>query len=77
MDPSQKYRLELINNPVAIRGYAAAVSGIDDGVGTILKTLSELGLDKDTIVIFTADQGFNGGHGGRQGLGEHRPAQHA
>jgi arylsulfatase A-like enzyme len=69
--PSQKYRLELINNPVAIRGYAAAVSGVDDGVGTILKTLADLGIDQDTIVIFTADQGFNGGHGGMWGLGEH------
>lgn len=69
--PTQKYRLELINNPVAIRGYAAAVSGVDDGVGTVLRTLAELGIDKDTLVIFTADQGFNGGHGGMWGMGEH------
>jgi arylsulfatase A-like enzyme len=69
--PSQKHRLELINNNVAIRGYAAAVSGVDDGVGTILKTLADLGIEKETLVIFTADQGFNGGHGGMWGLGEH------
>jgi arylsulfatase A-like enzyme len=69
--PSQKYRLELINNDVAIRGYAAAVSGVDDGVGTILKTLADLGIERETLVIFTADQGFNGGHGGMWGLGEH------
>jgi arylsulfatase A-like enzyme len=69
--PWQKYRRELINNDVAIRGYAAAVSGIDDGVGRILKALGELGLDKDTLVLFTADQGLNGGHGGMWGMGEH------
>jgi arylsulfatase A-like enzyme len=69
--PWQKYRLELINNDVAIRGYAAAVSGVDDGVGRILKVLSDLGLDKETLVLFTADQGFNGGHGGMWGMGEH------
>jgi arylsulfatase A-like enzyme len=74
--PWQKHRLELINNDVAIRGYAAAVSGVDDGVGRVLETLTQLGLDKDTLVIFTADQGFCGGHGGMWGLGEHtRPLQ--
>jgi arylsulfatase A-like enzyme len=69
--PWQKYRRELINNDVAIRGYAAAVSGVDDGVGRVLKTLTDLGLDKETLVIFTSDQGFNGGHGGMWGMGEH------
>lgn len=69
--PWQKYRRELINNDVAIRGYAAAVSGVDDGVGRVLKTLGDLGLEKDTLVLFTADQGLNGGHGGMWGMGEH------
>lgn len=69
--PWQKHRANLLNNPVAIRGYAAAVSGVDDGVGRVLETLRELGLDRDTLVIFTADQGLNGGHGGLWGMGEH------
>ena len=35
------------------RKYAAEVSGIDDGVGRIMDTLQRLGLDENTLVIFT------------------------
>ena len=50
---------------------AAEVSGVDDGVGTILETLESNGLADDTIVIFVADQGWVGGHGGFFGMGDH------
>ena len=30
---------------------------VDDGVGRLLDTLQALGLDEDTIVVFTADHG--------------------
>ena len=47
-----------------IGGYYALVSEIDHHVGEILKALEEVGLDNETIVIYTADHGdFVGNHG--------------
>jgi len=43
---------------IYIRKYLRCVKGIDDNVGRILDTLEKLGLEKNTIVIYTADQGF-------------------
>ena len=37
--------------------YAAMVQGVDSAVGRILRTLDELGLRDDTLVIFTSDNG--------------------
>ncbi len=54
-----------------IRKYAAEISGIDDGVGRILKTLKRLNLSEDTLIVFTADQGLAGGHSGYWGMGDH------
>ncbi|HLV00346.1 MAG TPA: sulfatase-like hydrolase/transferase [Acidobacteriota bacterium] len=53
------------------RKYAAEISGIDDGVGRILETLQRLQLDRNTLVIFMADQGLAGGHSGFWGMGDH------
>lgn len=41
------------NNP----GYASMVSSVDDSVGRMLDTIRELGLDQNTLVIFTSDNG--------------------
>ncbi len=41
------------DNPV----YAGLVETMDDAVGIVLDRLKELGLDKNTIVIFTSDNG--------------------
>ena len=38
-------------------GYAAMISDLDEHVGTILKRLKKHGLDNDTIVVFTSDNG--------------------
>lgn len=54
-----------------IRKYAAEVSGIDDGVGRVMKTLKRLGLDENTLVAFSGDQGMSGGHSGYWGMGDH------
>lgn len=62
---------DYINNPTSIRRVATEVSGVDDGVGEILATLSECGLDENTLVVFTADQGWVGGQGGFWGMGDH------
>jgi len=67
---------QYLNNPAAIRRYAAEISGVDDGVGRVLDTLEQLGLDKNTLVIFTADQGLCGGQHGVWGMGDHTRPLH-
>jgi arylsulfatase A-like enzyme len=62
---------EYLNNIDAIRRVAAEVSGVDDGVGAVLDTLQELGLDRDTLVVFCGDQGWVGGQNGLWGMGDH------
>lgn len=48
------YKERLVQgNPV----YAAMVQALDDNVGNLLNTLIELGLDKNTVIIFTSDNG--------------------
>ncbi len=46
------------------REYYASVSGVDRNVGRLLKTLDNLNLTENTIVIFTSDHGYNLGHHG-------------
>ena len=41
------------DNPI----YAGLLENMDDAIGMVLNTLDELGLDKNTIVIFTSDNG--------------------
>lgn len=61
----------MINNPTSMRVYASELSCVDDGVGEIMAALAKHGLDENTLVIFTADQGWAGGHGGFWGMGDH------
>ena len=46
-----------------IKDYLRCVQAVDDSVGQLLNYLAESGLDKNTIVIYSSDQGFY--------LGEH------
>jgi arylsulfatase A-like enzyme len=62
---------DFLASPEARRKYAAEISGVDDGVGRVMETLRRLGLDGNTLVIFTADQGLAGGHSGFWGMGDH------
>lgn len=51
--------------------YYATISGMDFHIGRLISTLKELGLDDNTIIIFSADQGIAiGSHGllGKQNL---------
>ena len=52
-----------------LRGYYAAVTAMDAGVGRLLDRLEELGVAEDTLVIFTSDNGMNMGHHGIWGKG--------
>ncbi len=49
--------------------YSALVTGVDANVGRVLEKLEELGVRENTVVIFSADQGFNCGHHGVWGKG--------
>ena len=42
-----------------VQHYAAMITRTDQMVGKILDTLSELQLDKDTIIFYTSDNGPN------------------
>lgn len=47
-----------------IREYYMSVAGVDRSVGRLMKTLDELKLRENTIVIFTSDHGYQTGHHG-------------
>ena len=57
-----RYGGSVIKNPVA--AFAAMMTLMDEDVGRILDLLVELGIEKDTLVIFTSDNGPHkeGGH---------------
>jgi arylsulfatase A-like enzyme len=47
-----------------MQDYLATIQSVDDGVGRLLAYLDKTGLSKNTIVIYTSDQGFFlGDHG--------------
>lgn len=46
-----------------MQDYLGCIAAVDEGVGKVLDYLKESGLDKNTIVVYTSDQGFY--------LGEH------
>jgi uncharacterized sulfatase len=52
----------------AIKGQAAMISRMDAGVGQLLDRLRELGLDENTVVLFSSD---NGAH--REGGPDYNP----
>ncbi|UOB16112.1 sulfatase family protein [Abyssalbus ytuae] len=41
-----------------LQDYLATVASVDEGVGEILDYLEKTGLDENTLVIYTSDQGF-------------------
>ncbi|MCH1505745.1 MAG: sulfatase [Verrucomicrobiales bacterium] len=46
------------------KNYLRCIKGVDEGIGRLRGTLTELGLDENTIVIYSSDQGFYiGDHG--------------
>ncbi len=58
----------LLNNPdrhdASVRDYYRSISSMDLGVGRIMAELRRRGLDENTVVLFTSDNGlFHGEHG--------------
>ena len=53
----------------SLKGYFAAVTGADIGVGRLLDRLDELELRHNTLVVFTSDNGFSCGQHGFWGKG--------
>ena len=56
--------IEALNNKTAMINAASETAMVDDGVGVVVNTLRDLGMDKNTIVIYTSDQGATYGHNG-------------
>jgi arylsulfatase A-like enzyme len=56
-------------NEESMRAYSALVTGLDANIGKVMRQLREMGADENTLVIFTADQGWNAGHHGLWGKG--------
>jgi arylsulfatase A-like enzyme len=52
-----------------LKGYFAAITGMDRAIGRLLDRLDALGLRENTLVVFLADNGFNLGHHGIIGKG--------
>lgn len=50
--------------PQQEKNFAAMITRLDDGVGQVMAQLKELGLDRDTLVFFSSDNGPHreGGH---------------
>jgi arylsulfatase A-like enzyme len=58
-----------LGNREALKGYFAAVTAMDIGVGRLLDRLEELGLRESTLVVFLSDNGMSCGHHGFWGKG--------
>ncbi|MBI1358005.1 MAG: sulfatase-like hydrolase/transferase [Acidobacteria bacterium] len=46
------------------REYLASVHGVDRNVGRVVEKLEQLGLTDNTVVVYSADHGYNMGHNG-------------
>lgn len=57
------------NDLPTLRNYYSQVSMVDDGVGEIMKSLESLGIDDNTLLIFTTDHGLSVGQHGFWGHG--------
>ncbi len=58
-----------LGNREELKGYFAAVTAMDMNLGRMLDELEKLGIENDTLVFFTSDNGFSCGHHGFWGKG--------
>ncbi len=52
-----------------LQGYFAAVTAMDTGVGKIMEAVNKAGINGNTLIFFTSDNGMNMGHHGIFGKG--------
>ena len=64
--PERLKKFEAIQDQ-KLRTYAAMVSALDDGVGTVLRKLQECGLVQDTLIFFLSDNGASPENAARSG----------
>ncbi len=70
-DAGKKAKAPGANRDSMIHNYMRTITGADENLGRILKTLDELKLTENTMVIFTTDNGY---YLGEHGLGDKRSA---
>ncbi|MCX5834419.1 MAG: sulfatase-like hydrolase/transferase [Deltaproteobacteria bacterium] len=63
--------LYALNDEVCARNIASQITYIDWGVGQVLDALKNKGFDKNTLIVFTSDQGIAYGQLGLFGQAEH------
>lgn len=51
----------------SIKGYYRLIAGIDETIGKLRAKLKEIGLEKNTVIIFTSDNGYYWGEHGLEG----------
>ena len=60
---------QCLGNREMLKGYFAAVTAMDAGIGRLLDRLEQRGLRENTLVVFMGDNGFSCGHHGFWGKG--------
>ncbi len=69
------YRDGKLTHAAWMRQVHECLQAVDEGVGALLQTLEETGQLKNTLVVYTSDQGFaNGEHGLRQKVAPYEAA---
>ena len=63
-DTPEKYQTNM-------RAYYRMITGIDNAIARVLKVLEEKGLEKNTIIVYSADNGFMRGDRGTAGKWNH------
>ncbi|WP_323765686.1 sulfatase [Marinovum sp.] len=53
-----------------IQGYCTSLTAADAAIGRVLEQLRTLGLEEDTLIVFTSDNGMSLGHHGIYGKGK-------
>ncbi len=59
--------IEALNNRTAMINVASETAMVDDGIGELIQKLEELGIDDNTVMIYTSDQGASYGQHGLWG----------
>jgi arylsulfatase A len=64
---------EAFSGKSANGSYGDAIEEIDWSVGQIINALKEIGIERNTMIVFTSDNGSPQGRSGSSGLGSNKP----